>query len=128
MKNFRSALILSTLALLATSPALADLSALNAACGGVPAAPASVPGGTADELAMRAYGAGMRDYTNKLMGYLTCLDNSPVSTAELSSASYRREVIAHRRSVADQLEASVNRFNIELRSFKAAHPQLAAIQ
>lgn len=128
MKNVRPALILSTLALLAAGPALADLSALNAACGGVPVAPATVPGDRADEAAMRAYGAGMRDYTNKLMGYLTCLDNSPVSSAELSSAAYRREVIAHRRTVADQLESSVHRFNIELRSFKAAHPQLAAMQ
>lgn len=128
MKKVRSALILSTLALLATGPAWADLSALNAACGGVPAAPTSVPGDTADEAAMRTYGAGMRDYTAKLMTYLTCLDNSPVSSAELSSAAYRREVIAHRRSVADQLESTVTRFNAELRSFKAAHPQVAAVQ
>lgn len=127
MKNAVSTLILSTLAILATGPALADISGLNATCGGLPAAPAVTRGDSADEGAMRAYGAGMRDYTARLMTYLTCLDNHPASTADLASASYRRDVINHRQQVVDQLEQTVNRFNIELRVFKSRQAQVAAV-
>lgn len=127
MKNLLSALVLSTLVLAITGPANADISGLNAACGGLPAAPSATQGDSADETAMRAYGAGMRDYTAHLMTYLTCLDNHPASTANLASASYRREVIAHRQQVADQLEKSVTRFNAELKSFKSRQAQVAAV-
>jgi hypothetical protein len=127
MKNLFSALILSTLVLAITGPANADISGLNAACGGLPAAPSATQGDSADETAMRAYGAGMRDYTAHLMTYLTCLDNHPASAADMASASYRRDVIAHRQQVVDQLEKSVNRFNSELKSFKSRQAQVAAI-
>lgn len=127
MKNLFSALILSTLFLAVTGPALADVSGLNAACGGLPAAPSVSQGDSADETTMRAYGAGMRDYTGRLMTYLTCLDNHPASSADLASASYRRDVIAHRQQVVDQLEKSVSRFNSELKSFKSRQAQVAAV-
>ncbi|MBP7334750.1 hypothetical protein [Niveispirillum sp.] len=127
MKNAISALILSTTLLLAAGPAMADIAALNAACGGVPAAPSTTKGDTADEVAMRAYGAGMRDYTARLMSYLTCLDNHPASAADMASASYRRDVINHRQQVADQLERTVTRFNAELREFKTRQAQVAAV-
>lgn len=127
MKNLFSALILSTLALAVTGPALADISGLNAACGGLPTAPSVTQGDSADETAMRAYGTDMRDYTARLMSYLTCLDNHPASSADMASASYRREVISHRQQVVNQLEKSVTRFNAELRTFKSRQAQVAAI-
>ncbi len=127
MKTLKSALILSTFGILMTGPALADIKGLNAACGGLPAGPSVTKGDTADEGAMRAYGAGMRDYTARLMTYLTCLDNHPASAAEMASASYRRDVISHRQQVVDQLERTVTRFNIELREFKARQAQVAGI-
>lgn len=127
MKNLFSALILSTLFLAITGPANADISGLNAACGGLPAAPSVSQGDSADETTMRAYGAGMRDYTGRLMTYLTCLDNHPASSADLASASYRRDVISHRQQVVDQLEKSVSRFNSELKSFKSRQAQVAAV-
>lgn len=127
MKTLIAALILSTVPVLITGPALADVAALNAACGGLPSAPSVTRGDTADEVTMRAYGAGMRDYTAHLMTYLTCLDNHPASAAEMASASYRRDVISHRQQVIDQLERTVSRFNIELREFKARQAQVAAV-
>ncbi len=127
MKNLFSALILSTLALAVTGPTLADITGLNAACGGLPTAPSVTQGDSADETAMRAYGAGMRDYTARLMTYLTCLDNHPASSADMASASYRREVISHRQQVVDQLEKTVTRFNAELKTFKSRQAQVAAV-
>ncbi|MFV3075311.1 hypothetical protein [Niveispirillum fermenti] len=126
MKKLISALILSTLALF-TSPALADIAALNQACGGLPDAPARVAGNSADDDAMRRYGAEMRDYTGRLMAYLTCLDEHPVSDTALASASYRRDVINHRRQVADRLEQDVSNFNAELRRFKSRQAQIASV-
>lgn len=127
MKNLVSALLLCAVSILITAPSRADIAGLNAACGGLPAAPSITKGDTADEVAMRAYGVGMRDYTSRLMTYLTCLDNHPASAADMASASYRRDVISHRQQVVDQLERTVSRFNIELREFKARQAQVAAI-
>ncbi|MFV3126075.1 hypothetical protein [Niveispirillum sp. KHB5.9] len=127
MKNVISALILSTLSLLAAGPALADMAALSATCGGLPATPSVVKGDTADETAMRAYGTGMRQYTGSLMTYLNCLDEHPASAADMSSAQYRRTVIAHRQQVVDQLEQSISRFNTELREFRSRQAQVAAV-
>lgn len=127
MKNVISTLILSTMVLLATSPALADVASLSQACGGLPAMPTVVKGAAADEAAMRNYGSDMRDYTAQLMAYVTCLDEHPASSEDMASANYRRTVIAHRQQVVDQLEQSVTRFNIELRNFKTRQAQVAAV-
>ncbi|WP_133065603.1 hypothetical protein [Niveispirillum lacus] len=127
MKNLLSALLLSMFVLTTGNPVLADVASLNAACGGLPAAPSVTRGDSADETAMRTYGAGMRAYTGQLMTYLTCLDEHPASPAEMASAAYRRDVISHRQQVVDQLERTVSRFNIELRAFKARQSQVASV-
>jgi len=106
MKKLLCALILSTFVLASADSAHADVAGLNAACGGLPAAPAVTSGETANIDAMNTYSAGMRAYSARLMTYLTCLDNHSVSTTDLASPAYRREVITHRRQVADQLRQS----------------------
>lgn len=127
MKQHASLLLtLIALSAAATMPAQADVAAVQRLCGDLPTPPDATSGDSADETTMRAYGGAMRDYTAGLMAYLTCVDSHPATAADLSSASYRRDVIAHRRLVVDQLEGAITRFNSELRQFKTRQAQVAA--